>query len=194
MMTSTILHIDASARRENSTSRTLSRQILDRMGPGQVIRRDLTTPLPQITEEWVNANFTPADQRSQTQKEALALSDQLVDEIARADTLVIGLPIYNFSAPSSFKAWIDLVARVGLTFHYTDTGPKGLMQGKRAIIAIASGGTSIGSDADFASGYVRHILGFLGITDVTFIAADAMAVDPKATLAAASAAVEALAA
>jgi len=194
MMTQTILHIDASARHENSTTRTLSRQILDRMGPGQVIRRDLTTPLPQITEDWVNANFTPADQRSQAQNKALALSDQLVDEIARADTLVIGLPIYNFSAPSSFKAWIDLVARAGLTFHYTDTGPKGLMSGKRAIIAIASGGTSIGSDADFTSGYVRHILGFLGITDVTFIAADAMAIDPETTLAAASAAVDALAA
>jgi len=193
-MTQTILHIDASARRENSTTRTLSRQVLDRMEPGQVIRRDLTTPLPQITEDWVNANFTPVDQRSQTQKEVLALSDQLVDEIARADTLVIGLPIYNFSAPSSFKAWIDLVARAGVTFHYTDTGPKGLMSGKRAIIAIASGGTSIGSDADFASGYVRHILGFIGITDVTFIAADAMAIDPESTLAAASAAVDALAA
>lgn len=194
MMTSTILHIDASARLENSTTRNLSQQVLERMEPAQVIRRDLSTALPQITEDWVGANFTPADQRSPAQNEILAQSDQLVDEIARADTLVIGLPIYNFSVPSCFKAWVDLVARVGLTFQYTDTGPKGLMQGKRAIIAIASGGTSVGSDADFASEYVRFILGFMGITDVTFIAADAMAIDPETTLASASAAVEALAA
>jgi len=127
-----------------------------------------------ITEDWIGANFTPADQRSDEQRQILALSDSLVDEIARADTLVIGLPIYNFSVPASFKAWIDLVARVGLTFAYTETGPKGLLTGKRAIIAVASGGTTVGSDADFATGYVRHVLGFIGITDVTLIAADAM--------------------
>ncbi len=149
--------------------------------------------MPQVTESWVGANFTPADQRSAEQNAVLALSDQLVDELVRADTLVIGLPTYNFSVPASFKAWIDLVVRAGRTFHYSETGPEGLLRGKRAIVAIAAGGTPLGSDADFASGYVRYILGFIGITDVSFVAADAMASDPDGSMAAASAAIEALA-
>lgn len=194
MMTSTILHIDASARRINSTTRSLSGQILDHLAGDQVIHRDLADPLPQITEDWIGANSTPADQRDAPQRAVLALSDQLVDEIVRADTLVFGLPIYNFSVPAAFKAWIDLVARAGRTFRYTETGPKGLLTGKRAIIAIASGGTKVGSDADFATGYVRHVLGFIGITDVTFIAADATAIDPEATFAASETAIRALAA
>jgi len=193
-MTPTILHIDTSARLNNSATRTLSAQIIDHLAGGQVIHRDLAIPLPQITEDWVGANFTPADQRNDEQQQVLALSDTLVDEIVRADTLVIGLPIYNFSIPASFKAWIDLVARVGLSFHYTDTGPKGLLSSKRAIIAIASGGTQVGSDFDFSSAYVRHILGFMGITDVTFVSADAMASDPEGSLTAAANAVQALAA
>jgi FMN-dependent NADH-azoreductase len=193
-MTSTILHIDASARRENSATRSLTAQIITHLGAAQIIRRDLADPLPLITEDWIGANFTPADQRDTQQQDVLTQSDQLVDEIARADTLVIGLPIYNFSVPASFKAWIDLIARVGLSFQYTENGPKGLLDGKRAIIAIASGGTKIGSDWDFASAYVRHVLGFIGITDVTFISAETMASDPVAALAAASEAVQGLAA
>jgi FMN-dependent NADH-azoreductase len=194
MMTRTTLHIDASARLTGSTTRDLTKQILDQLGTDQVIRRDLATSLPHITEDWIAANFTPADQRTEQQKQTLAQSDHLVDEIARADTLVIGLPIYNFSVPASLKAWIDLISRVGLTFHYTETGPQGLMTGKRAIVAIASGGTPVGSDMDFASGYIRHALGFIGITDVTFVAADAMAVNPEAALATTTAQVQALAA
>ncbi len=197
-MPTTILHIDASARLSDSTTRSLSAQIIDQLAsdqfPGQIIRRDLSDPLPQITETWINANFTPSDQRTPEQEQTLAQSDALVDEIQRADTIVIGLPIYNFSIPASFKAWIDLVARVGQTFTYTDTGPKGLLDGKRAIIAVASGGTAVGSDADFATGYVRHVLGFIGITDVTLIAAAAMAITPETTLKAASDAIDALAA
>ena len=193
-MTNTILHIDASARLNDSATRALSQKVLDHLDADKVIQRDLANPLPLITEDWIGANFTPRDQRSDEQRQILALSDSLVDEIARADTLVIGLPIYNFSIPASFKAWIDLIARVGLSFHYTDTGPKGLLGGKRAIIAVASGGTAVGSTADFATEYVRHVLGFIGITDVTFIAADAMARNPEAALAAATNAIEALAA
>jgi FMN-dependent NADH-azoreductase len=197
-MPTTILHIDASARLSGSTTRSLSAQIINQLAsgqlPDQIIRRDLTNPLPQITETWINANFTPSDQRTPEQVHTLEQSDSLVDELQRADIIVIGLPIYNFSIPASFKAWIDLVARVGQTFTYTDTGPKGLLDGKRAIIAVASGGTTVGSDADFATGYVRHVLGFIGITDVTLIAADAMAIAPETTLKAASEAIDALAA
>lgn len=193
-MTHTTLHIDASARRDGSTTRSLSQQILEHLNTNRVIRRDLADALPHITEDWVAANFTPADQRTDDQNQTLVLSDRLVDEIAHADTLIIGLPIYNFSIPASLKAWIDLVFRAGVSFHYTDTGPQGLMVGKRAIIAISSGGTPVGSDMDFASGYLRHALRFIGITDVTFISADNMAIDPDAALAEAKASLLALAA
>ena len=100
----TILHIDTSARYEGSTTRDLSARIVNKLGAGRIIRRDLASPLPHVTEDWVNANFTPEDQRSDAQRETLSLSDQLVDELNQADTIVIGVPIYNFSAPASFKA------------------------------------------------------------------------------------------
>ena len=167
----TTLHIDSSARTEGSVTRDLSARIVARLG-GAVIRRDLNVALPHITEGWVTANFTPADQRDEIQRDTLALSDALVDELKAADTIVIGAPLYNFGVPAALKAWIDLVARAGLTFRYTENGPVGLLDGKRAILAIASGGTGVGSEIDFATGYLRHVLGFIGITDVQVIAAD----------------------
>ncbi|GAB4560426.1 MAG: NAD(P)H-dependent oxidoreductase [Ruegeria sp.] len=193
-MTKTILHIDASARRTGSATRDLSARIVQHLGASRIIRRDLATPLPLLTEDWITANFTPADQRDATQRDLLALSDELVKELQQADTVVIGLPIYNFSVPAAFKAWIDLVARAGLTFSYTEDGPKGLLEGKRAILAIASGGTAVGSEIDFATGYARHVLGFIGIHDVDVVAADRMALDPEAALSNAQKAVAELAA
>lgn len=193
-MSKTLLHIDASARTEGSTTRSLSASVVARLAPARTIRRDLASPLPLIDEAWVGANFTPADQRDAVQRDILALSDQLVQELIEADTIVIGAPVYNFSVPASLKAWIDLVARAGLTFSYTETGPKGLLDGKRAIVVLASGGTPIGSEVDFASGYITHVLGFLGITDVEVIAADSMAVDPEAALTKAESAITQLAA
>lgn len=193
-MPNTVLHIDSSARLTGSTSRDLSQRVVDKLNPETVIRRDLTSALPQIDENWVEANFTPADQRSQEQKDRLALSDELVQELLAADTIVIGAPIYNFSVPASLKAWVDLVARAGLTFKYTENGPQGLLEGKRAILAVASGGTKVGSEIDFGSGYLTHIMGFIGITDVEIVAADQLMVDADAALAAANAAVEQIAA
>ncbi|UWQ62844.1 NAD(P)H-dependent oxidoreductase [Leisingera caerulea] len=193
-MTRTVLHIDSSARIEGSVTRDLSAQIVSRLGAGQVIRRDLATPLPLLDGAWVGANFTPADQRTNEQKQLLALSDSLVEELKQADTIVIGAPVYNFSVPSTLKAWIDLVARVGLTFQYTENGPIGLLEGKCAIIVMASGGTQAGSDIDFATTYLRHVLGFIGITDVEVVAADAMSIDADGALAKAKTQIEALAA
>lgn len=181
-MAKTILHIDSSARRVNSTTRDLSDRVVKQLGAYRIIRRDLATPLPLLTEDWIAANFTPAEQRDDLQRDRLALSDELVSELQEADTIVIGLPIYNFSVPAAFKAWVDLVARAGLTFSYTENGPKGLLEGKRAILAIASGGVPVGSEADFATNYARHVLGFIGIHDVDVIAADQMAVNPDAAL------------
>ncbi|MEX0351431.1 MAG: FMN-dependent NADH-azoreductase [Paracoccaceae bacterium] len=193
-MTQTILHIDASARLQNSTTRDLSERIVRALGANRIIRRDLATPLPLITETWVEANFTPAEDRDPVQRDVLSLSDSLVEEVKRADTIVIGLPIYNFSVPAAFKAWLDLIARAGLTFKYSENGPVGLLQGKRAVLAVASGGTAVGSDYDFATGYARHVLGFIGITDVEIVAADQMAIDANAALASAHKAIDALAA
>lgn len=193
-MAKTILHIDASARRVASTTRDLSDSIVRQLGADRIIRRDLATPLPLLTEDWIAANFTPAEQRDDLQRDRLALSDALVTELQEADIIVIGLPIYNFSVPAAFKAWIDLVARAGLTFSYSENGPKGLLEGKRAILAIASGGTAVGSEIDFATNYVRHVLGFIGIHDVAVIAADQMAVNPEAALESAKKAVTELAA
>ncbi|MDJ0628207.1 MAG: NAD(P)H-dependent oxidoreductase [Rhodobacter sp.] len=194
-MTHHILRIDASARRTGSISRDLTDRLIARFaeeGETQVTTRDLTAPLPQIDEGWIGANFTPAKERSPEQRKTLALSDELVAELRAADTLVIGLPIYNFGVPASLKAWIDLVARAGVTFQYTPDGPRGLLEGKRAIVTVASGGTEMGSDVDFATGYMRHVLGFLGIEDVQFIRADRTAIDMEGTVRAAQDAVDAL--
>lgn len=192
-MSQTILHIDASARRDGSVTRDLTARIVDALPAARVITRDLAdTALPQISEDWVGANFTQIDKRTNEQKAVLTQSDALVSEVEAADTLVIGLPIYNFGVPAALKAWIDLMGRAGRTFRYTDTGPVGLLKNKRAIVAVASGGTQTGSDVDFATPYIRHFLGFVGITDVTFVTADQMAVDAEASLARATGQIEAL--
>ena len=192
-MTQTVLHIDASARHTGSTSRALTKRIADKLGD-TVVTRDLAMALPQIDETWVNSNFTPADDRTDEQKEALALSDALIEEIRKADVLVIGVPIYNFGVPAALKAWVDLVARAGVTFRYTENGPEGLLKGKRAILAVTSGGTQMGSDIDFATGYMKHFLGFIGIHDVEIVAADRQVVDGEAAAARADSAIDALAA
>ena len=192
-MTHSILRIDASARRDGSVSRELADKIIARFGADTTVAtRDLADGLPLINETWVGANFTPADDRSDAQKETLALSDTLVAELKAADTIVIGLPIYNFGVPAALKAWVDLVARAGVTFKYSEYGPKGLLEGKRAIVAVASGGTEAGSDIDFATGYIRHMLSFIGINDVDFVTADRLMIDAEATLQAANDQVAAL--
>ena len=190
-----ILRIDSSANTETSVTRALTDRIIEKLDSTDIVVRDLAiTPLPQITHTWATARAVAAEDRSAEQKEALELSDTLIAELRAADTIVFGAPVYNFAVPASLKAWIDLIARAGETFQYTAQGPEGLVTGKRAIIAFASGGTPVGSEMDFASTYMRHVLGFIGITDVTIIAADALAIDAEQTIANANAAVDALAA
>lgn len=191
-MTHTVLNIQASARHDGSVTRQLSDKILTEIAADQTITRDLATGLPLLGAAWLAANFTLADDRTDVQRETLALSDSLITEIKQADTIVIGSPVYNFSVPAVLKAWIDQIARVGVTFKYTPDGPVGLLSGKRAIIVIASGGTSVGSDIDYASGYLKHIMGFIGITDVTIIVADALGNDANAKIAAANDAIKQL--
>lgn len=185
-MSTNILRIDASARRTGSVTRDLNDKIIERFqrtGEAHVVTRDLADPLPLLTEEWIGANFTDPAERTDTQRETLALSDELVAELKAADVILIGLPIYNFGVPGALKAWIDLVARARETFRYSEYGPVGLLEGKRAIVTVASGGTEAGSSIDFASTYLKHVLGFIGITDVVFVNADQMMIDADASLA-----------
>ncbi|MFT6541519.1 MAG: FMN-dependent NADH-azoreductase [Maricaulis maris] len=194
-----ILRVDASMRREGSVTRQLADALTGRLTASQpnatLTRRDLADNAPAfIDESWIGANFTPADARNDDQRATLARSDALVAELQAADTLVIATPIYNFAVPAALKAWIDLIARAGVTFKYTENGPVGLLTGKRAIIVLASGGTQSGSEIDFATPYLKHVLGFIGIHDVDIIAADQLGAGADEKLAAASEAIERLAA
>lgn len=177
-----VLRIDASARKNGSSSRALTDALIAQLAPENLVVRDLVMGLPFVTEDWVGANFTDESDRSDEQKMTLSLSDTLVDELVAADTLVIGTPIYNFGIPAALKAWVDMIARARKTFHYTAHGPEGLLTGKKAYILIASGGTEVGSEIDFASGYLRHVLAFMGITDVTIIGADQQMVKGEAAI------------
>lgn len=164
-----LLRVDASARREGSPSRALLAALEVRLAPAEVIRRDLAEGVPRIDERWIQARDTPADRRGPADHAALAWSDAAIAELRSADMVAIGLPVYNFGPPAALKAWIDKIARPRVTFRYATGGPVGLLTGKRAFVAFAAGGTRFGSGADFASGYIRHVLGFVGIHDVRFV-------------------------
>ena len=180
-MTQTVLRIDASARTDGSVSRTLADEVVTRLRPARLISRDLVDAIPQIDAAWLAANMTPAEERTPAQRAKLALSDALIEEVQTADTIVIALPIYNFGVPSSLMAWVDMIARAGITFKYTETGPVGLLDGKRVIFAIASGGTEVDSPIDFATPWLRHVMGFVGITDVQMVRSDRQMVDAEAS-------------
>jgi FMN-dependent NADH-azoreductase len=171
-----ILEINGSGRYDGSVSRMLTSELIDaletREGQVSVSRRDLADGIPLVDEAWIDANFTPENDRTTEQRNALRKSDELVAELEAADVLVIGSPIYNFSVPAALKAWIDMIARAGLTFRYTPDGPQGLLEGKKAYIVIASGGVPVDSPADFATPYLRQVLKFIGITDVDVIGAE----------------------
>ena len=171
-----VLLVTASARRADSVSRRFASEMLDELHKQhthvKVVERNVSVGLPFVDETWVSANFTPAEQRTEMQKAVLVGSDTLVAELEQADVILVAAPIYNFSVPATLKAWIDQIARVGLTFNYTSNGPVGALQGKKAYLLFASGGTELGSEIDFASGYLRHIMGFIGIDDVALISAE----------------------
>lgn len=181
-----VLEISASGRRAASVSRALTRDLVAaleaRHGRLDLKVRDLGEGLPFVDEQWIDATFTPAEARTPSQQAALALSDGLVDELLAADVLVIGAPMYNFSVPAKLKAWIDMVARAGRTFRYTENGPVGLVAGKKVYVVVATGGVPLGSAADFLSPYLEQVFGFLGLDDIEFIAADGMNGTPEASL------------
>ena len=194
-----ILNVQSSARHNGSVTRGLSDRLIERLrdahGPVTVTERELGDGLPVVTRAWTEAAYTPADERDDAQRDALRVSDELIAELQAADAIVIGAPIYNFSVPAALKLWIDQVARAGVTFRYTEDGPVGLLEGKKAYVVVASGGTNVGSPVDFHTAYMRHVLGFIGIHDVEFVAADgAMVRGADAALAAANDTIERVAA
>ncbi|MCX4189046.1 FMN-dependent NADH-azoreductase [Methylophaga sp. OBS3] len=175
MGNSTVLLVNASSRYQDSLTRVVATEIAQHLAKQSDLllqERDVATGLPFINEEWVNANFTDPSERSDAQKQTLSQSDLLVQELQSANQLVIGVPVYNFSIPATLKAWIDLVARARETFRYTENGPEGLLKTHKTWLVAASGGVPIGSDMDFATRYLRQVLGFLGITDVTVVNAN----------------------
>jgi FMN-dependent NADH-azoreductase len=187
-----ILHINSSVRSTGSLSRQLGAEFVAKLQAADasttVVSRDLAaTPVPHLSELVMGAYFTPAEQRNAEQAHAIKTSDTLVDELLAADTIVIGAPMYNFSVTSGLKAWIDAIARAGRTFQYGANGPEGLATGKKVYVFIASGGVysqGPASGYDHLTTYLRSVLGFLGMTDVTFIVAEGVAMGEEAVTAA----------
>lgn len=170
-----ILNIVSSAKGNNSYSIKLSNAIIDKLlaayPDSQVKTHDLTAnPLPHLHESQLNAFFTPVEQRTESHKQLVSYSDQAIQDLKEADFVVIGVPLYNFNIPSSLKAWVDHVVRAGITFSYADGAPKGLVINKKVYLAMATGGVYSEGPMkayDFAEPFLRFILGFIGLNDIT---------------------------
>jgi FMN-dependent NADH-azoreductase len=174
----TLLHIDSSPLGETSVSRHLTSEFVKSWKlahpDGTVITRDVTTSnIPPVNAAWIGAVYTPADSLTAEQKQITALSDTLVGELQAADEYVIGVPMHNFSIPSTLKLWIDQVARVNKTFSYATGTPIGLLVGKKVHVFAASGGAYDAGTAmasyNFVEPYVRTVFGFLGVEVASFV-------------------------
>jgi FMN-dependent NADH-azoreductase len=189
-----LLQIDSSARNSSVTRRLtaeFAQQWRKNHPDGEIIERDLSvTILPLITDDW-SATHLEYSSLTPAQQSYLSTSDELIRELEAADTVVIGVPMYNFSIPSLLKAWIDQVLRIGKTVGYGPKGPQGLLARKKvAIITSRGSGYQKGTEReafDFQEPYLRHILGFIGLTDVTFIHAENQAREDAAASFAAAA-------
>ena len=180
-----ILQINASARREGANSTKLANTVTERLKAAHpaatVTLRDLAaTPVTVLDEAALGALFTLAEQRSATQAAVVAEYDALIAEIQAHDAIVLGVPMYNFGVPVQLKAWIDAIARAGVTFRYTESGPEGLIKGKTVYVALARGGLYRDQPHDSQVPYLKTVLGFLGLTDVRFIYAEGLAMGPEA--------------
>lgn len=170
-----ILKVDSSAGGANSKTRPATTAIAESLTakagrPAEVDALDLVAaPPPTLNHDMVASYFTAPDQRTDAQKAAIATSDAYVAQVQAADAIVIGLPIYNFGVPGAVKAWFDQIARAGVTFKYTESGPVGLLSPRPVYVAVASGGVPIGSPVDFATPHVRQFIRFLGLGDIELI-------------------------
>jgi FMN-dependent NADH-azoreductase len=175
----TLLKIKSSINGDNGDSSRLVDHFGDRWlaaNPGgRVLTRDLTaSPPPHLDAERFGAFLTPSDQRTPAQNDLARDSDTLIQEVLSADEIVLGVPMYNFSVPSTLRAYFDHIARAGVTFRYTESGPVGLATGKRAHLVVTRGG-AYDEDADTQIPYLRQFLGFIGITDASVIRVEGLA-------------------
>ena len=172
-----ILHLNSSIFGASGQSSRLAKAFIDELPAAKVVTRDLAAqPLPHLDAERFGAFLSKPEGRTPAQQQVLNESDALVAELKQADTIVLGLPMYNFGVPSQLKAWFDHVARAGVTFKYTDKGAVGLLTGKKAYVFAARGGLYQGTPRDTQTAYVRDFLAFLGITDVQFVYAEGLAI------------------
>lgn len=178
-----ILHLDSSPRGDRSHSRQLSREFIEKwqsLHPEDTITyRDLrTSPIPHVTEEWIAADFTPAEEQTPEMLETLQLSNELVDELIGSDRWVFGVPMYNFSIPSGFKAYIDYIVRIGRTFTVKDQEFEGLVNDKKILFITARGDRysegSTRQEWDAQEPSLRYPFQFIGVTDIEFIHAEGL--------------------
>ena len=179
-----ILHITSSVRGNDSESTRVTNLVVNKLvssnPDARVVRRDFgAQPHPLLDGAAVGALFTPADQRSVEQAARVALDDALIAEAQAADVIVIGAPMYNFGMPVQLKNWFDAIARSGVTFRYTETGPEGLLKNKKVYVATARGGV-YPVEADPQVPHIRMLLNFLGLTDHTFIYSSGLNMGPEA--------------
>ena len=173
----TILQVNTSILGDEGQSSRLADEFVRSIPDAQVIRRDLASdPVPHLDAERFSALATPKEKRNPEQDQVVAFSDKLISELKRADTIVLGLPMYNFGLPSTLKAYFDHIARAGVTFKYTEKGPVGLLTGKKAYVFATRGGYYAGKPSDTQTAYVRDFLDFLGITEVEFVYAEGLAI------------------
>jgi FMN-dependent NADH-azoreductase len=175
----TLLQINTSLFAENGQSSKLAQAFVDgwqRRNPdGRVVIRDLTLqPLPHLDAERFAAFLAKPEDRTPAQQAVVAESDALIEEIKAAETVVLGLPLYNFGVPSQLKAWIDHIARAGVTFRYTATGPEGLLGSRKLYVFAARGGLYQGTPADTQTGFIQTLFQFLGINDIEFVYAEGL--------------------
>jgi FMN-dependent NADH-azoreductase len=181
----TLLQINASISNGNGQSSQLAKQFVSafkvRHPDVKILKRDVAAAdaVPHLNGERFGALIAKPEERSPAQQAVVAYSDSLIEELKQADIIVLGLPMYNFGIPSQLKSYFDHIARVGVTFKYTETGPVGLLTGKKAFVFAARGGIYQGTPLDTQTSYVRDFLRFLGITDVDFVYAEGLNMGPQ---------------
>ena len=181
----TLLQINASINSDSGQSSQLANQFVaafhKRRPEAKIVVRDVAAsePVPHLNAERFGAFVTKPEERSAAQRAVVAYSDILINELKQADVIVLGLPMYNFGVPSQLKAYFDHIARVGVTFKYTEKGPVGQLTGKKAYVFAARGGQYAGTPMDTQTSYVRDFLRFIGITDVEFVYAEGLAISPE---------------
>ncbi|OYO29282.1 FMN-dependent NADH-azoreductase [Janthinobacterium sp. PC23-8] len=180
-----ILQINSSARSTGSASTRLADAIVARIAAANpdasVVRRDLAAqPHPVLDEPTLQALFTPPEQRSAEQAARVALDDALIAQVQAADVIVVGAPMYNFGVTVQLKSWFDAIARANVTFKYTETGPVGLLTGKKVYVGLSRGGLHRDSATDSQVPYLNTMFGFLGLSDVQYVYSEGMGMGPEA--------------